>query len=47
MRDITYPFMEVKKLRIKTDGEDEMVATGLHITHTRAAKLDGFGYFKK
>ena len=39
--------MEVKKLRIKTDGADAMVATGLHITHTRAAKLDGFGHFKK
>ena len=36
MRDRAYPFMEVKKLRIKTDRADAMVATGLHITHTSA-----------
>lgn len=47
MRDRAYPFMEVKKLRIKTDRTDAMVATGLHITHTRAAKVDGFGHFLK
>lgn len=47
MRDRAYPFMEVKKLRIKTDRADAMVATGLHITHTSAAKVDGFEHFKK
>lgn len=47
MRDRAYPFMEVKKLIIKTDRADAIVATGLHITHTSAAKVDGFGHFKK